>query len=630
MLRLICYMKSVYLPNKTRHNNCMKPTKKHLWLAICIYALGFSAISIYKYMHLGYNGLDLAIFTNVLENVVSGNGFWSSIQGHHYFADHFTPLLVLLLPLYYIWHSPLLLLIIQSIILALTAWPVFLLAKKIINEKWGVLLALLWLINPLLWNVNIHEWHVIPWAIPLLLFAYYYYLAKDYKKFLIFILLSLLIREDVVVVTAMFSLLALVEKRNWKWIVSPGLLATAYFAFTMWLVSSLRPGGSRFFIYYDWILTAKPLDWLAHLAGIASVEMLVGLSLAFLLLPWLKPKYLLLSLGVFLQFALTSGGGGNIATDTHYASLFLPGLIIASLHGLNKLTHTSNKLTRFLTFDARITKVGIGLCLVYLLCVLGPGYGIIMQLVHPYQAKAEKQIINSLKNQKNIAASYRYLPDFSNHEQLYPLHYILLGYQQYSSEPYIFQKPDAILLDLRDLTMYELQFLHSRYARNHYPKGYANLDKLINNGYKLETFGKNTLVWTTSNKTAGFENPYSKNELRVTQTTPINLGPLTLLEYETGPLLSIAWETSTELNDNLFLKISTDTDTYIRPVSLFHPTSEWQINTVYETTAWLPPDTTDVTIALIKITGAIELDYWRGIKQTTHPEPVSDMLTLTQ
>jgi hypothetical protein len=293
----------------------------------------------------------------------------------------------------------------------------------------------------------------------------------------------------------MFSLLALVEKRNWRWIIYPGLISTVYFAFTMKLISALRPGGSRFLTYYDWMLTGNLKDWLVHFFGLGSLEMILGLSLAFLFLPWFKPKYLLLSLGVFLQFALTSEGGGNIATDTHYASLFLPGLIIASLWSIKKLLSTNNRLIRLLRFDPLVTKLALAGCLLYLVLVLGPGYGIVKNVIATPPFRTEQKLLTKIPKGVVVAASYRYLPQLSSRPELYPLHYIMLGHQQYSSEIFTYQPPDFIILEIAELPMYELQFRRSRFGLKYYPQGYENLAQLINHGYRVKEFNSRFIIW---------------------------------------------------------------------------------------------------------------------------------------
>src|SRR4030042_6270726 len=105
--------------------------QKILWWAIIVYFVIFSAICIWKYFQFGYNGLDLAIFNQVFYNSASGNLFHFTIHPQSYLGDHFEPVLLLILPFYYFFQHPISLLVLQTLILALTAWPIYLIAKKL-------------------------------------------------------------------------------------------------------------------------------------------------------------------------------------------------------------------------------------------------------------------------------------------------------------------------------------------------------------------------------------------------------------------------------------------------------------------------------------------------------------------
>ncbi len=608
----------------------IKSPIKLLITGIATYTLLLTAICWYKYFQLGYNALDLAIFDNVFFNAISGNGFWSSIQGHHYFADHFAPLLALLLPFYALWPSPLNLLFIQSLLLGLSALPVYLLGKKIINQKWGVTLALIWLINPLLWNINLHEWHILPLAVPLLLLAYYFYLQNNFKYFLLLLIASLLIREDVVVVTALFSLLALLDKKGKKWVAAPAVLSVLYFIFTMWLISTLRPGGSRFMMYYQWIFNASPLQIIAHLLSFGNMEMVIGLLLAFLFIPLFASRYLILAAGAFLQIALVAGGGSNIITDTHYSSLFLPALIISSLWGVKKIKNKKTKLTKLLSFDPALSKAVISVSLVYLLAVLGPGYGIAKKITKPEKNKTNiKKLGLNISNQDIIASSYVYLPIFSTRQQIYPLHYLLIGYQQFSLEPFPYKLPDYFILDLEDLLAFELQLKNTYYFSSFYPQGFNNLKNILNQGYELKLFSHQFAVWQ---KNENWQNKYFEPEIKLNSTTTpafkTELIALQSYKIEDG-LLVATWRALKPIPDNLFIRLATPQISYIRPPSLFIPTSLWHTNNKsYQSLIFIPPQTKKITIEVGTIEGQLELDDWRGTKLNYQFKPISNRWTL--
>ena len=607
-------------------------SKKILIAGIVAYTTILTLISWYKYFLLGYNGLDLAIFDNIFFNAISGSGFWSSIQGHHYFADHFTPLLYLFLPFYALWPSPLNLLFVQSLLLGLSALPVYLLGKTIINQKWGVILALAWLANPLLWNINLHEWHILPLAIPLLLLVYYFYLQNDFKKFIIFIILAMLVREDVVVATIMFSLLGWLDKKGKKWIVAPAGLSLLYFIFTMTTIASLRPGGSRFLIYYQWIFESSPLQIVLHILNISNWEMALGLLLSFLFLPLFYPRYLILALGVLAQIVLVAGGSGSVIIDTHYSSLFIPALIISSIWGVKKIKNNNSKISRAVKFDLILSKVIIIACLFYLWLTLGPGYGIISRLTSPQPTKTDISKLVDIPQAATIASSYAYLPLFSTRENIYPLHYLLIGKQQFSLEPFPYKQPDYIILDLEDLIAFEIQLKNTYYFSNFYPQGYKNLENLIRQGYELITFNHQFAIWKKNQK---WKDKYFEDAGKLSDLPDyrpqFSTDKLALVSWQWNKnLLQITWQKQNTITENLFIKITGDNFSYIRPLSLFIPTSLWKNKQLYKSVIFVPPDKKDVTITIGTISGRVEIDNWRGIKINYDFTAISPDFTITK
>src|SRR3989338_2070052 len=118
----------------------IKKVKLILFLAMVLYIVGFIYFSFWKYDNFLYNGRDLAIFNQVFYNSLNSFSqgtsglFASSIQGHNFLGDHFTPIVILLLPFYYLWQSPKTLLVLQTIVLALSAVPVYLIAKFVMSS----------------------------------------------------------------------------------------------------------------------------------------------------------------------------------------------------------------------------------------------------------------------------------------------------------------------------------------------------------------------------------------------------------------------------------------------------------------------------------------------------------------
>ena len=106
-----------------------------LWLAIVIYIAIFSFLSIRRFQTLNSHYYDLGIMNQVVYNTSRGKFLQMTDQvmkkNIDRMAVHFDPILAVFAPLYYIYQGPETLLIVQTVILALGAWAVFLIAKKI-------------------------------------------------------------------------------------------------------------------------------------------------------------------------------------------------------------------------------------------------------------------------------------------------------------------------------------------------------------------------------------------------------------------------------------------------------------------------------------------------------------------
>lgn len=596
--------------------------KYTLQIGIFVYIVTLTAISWYKYLQLGYNALDLAIYNNAFFNAISGNGFWSSIQGHHYFADHFEPLLYLLLPFYWLWSSPLNLLLLQSIILASVAIPIYFIAKNVVSKKLAVLLALIWLLNPLAWNINLHEWHLLPLAIPLLLGAYYFYLKNNFKCYLIFLVLALLVREDVALAVGGFFLLSLLEKRSKRWWLTPLLGSLIYFTISNLIITYFNTNASRFSVYYEWLFTANLGQIILHFFSFGNIEMLLGLLIAFLFLPLLASRYLILALGPLIQFILGEPGGSNIIVDTHYSALFIPGLIISSIWAVKNIQNKNTKLAKWVYFDIGLTKLIVVVSLIYLVLFLGPGWGTIQHLAN-YQPWPQ-QLISQLPPQAKVVAGYKYLPWLSNRENTYAGNYIFTGKQQFSTQDYDYQTPDYLIFDPTDTVYYALQFPRSKSYHQYYPGGFQNIRKLIS-GYELKYFNHDLQIWQKSDQPTIFESvAIFQNE----NTQNHDLGNFLLSTKIENNLIKLTWQTKERVTTDYFIQITTNQQkNYLRPLLYFYPTSTWETNNFYNSLLPIMPDE-KISLQIVEITGFVGIDNWRGTEADVKITPVSEIINL--
>jgi uncharacterized membrane protein len=116
---------------------------------------------------------------------------------------HVDPLLAAFAPLWWLWPSPTMLLVVQAIVIALGALPVFWLARKHLHSQWmPALFALAYLLYaPVQW-LALDEFHAVELACPFLLYAIWYLDEERLLAALPFLGLAALTKEELPLVVA--------------------------------------------------------------------------------------------------------------------------------------------------------------------------------------------------------------------------------------------------------------------------------------------------------------------------------------------------------------------------------------------------------------------------------------------
>lgn len=143
--------------------------------------------------------LDLGMFNHALYEFshLKWNYFTTGIVNAHqnYLSDHFSPITILLSPLWYLGGSYTLV-ILQPIVFVLGAWAIFKIAIKrelSIVSQWA--LALAYLMNWSIFATLSFDFHTNSLAAVLALWAYYFFLKKELRTVAISCLLILLCKE---------------------------------------------------------------------------------------------------------------------------------------------------------------------------------------------------------------------------------------------------------------------------------------------------------------------------------------------------------------------------------------------------------------------------------------------------
>lgn len=450
------------------------------------YILLFSVFTVLKYQHFQYNALDLAILNQVFYNTSLGNFFGFTIHPHSYLGDHLELIILLLSPFYFILKSPITLLILQTIFIGLSAIPIFLLTKRVLAPRLALLMGFIFLANPFVQNMNLFEFHILPFALFFIFFAFYFFQTKKFFPFLIFFILGLLVREDVALFLVMFSVLSLLQKRSLKWMITPFVLSTSWFIAAFKLFPYFNQYQSyKFIYYYSWMgssiremiffIITHPLDIIGRVFTVYHLFLVLALFSIFIFIPLTRLRYLLFGLLPLLQILLASFAGGDLVLQTHYSTLLVATMFIALIYSLEFLLQQKNEAKCFF-WQGKMKKItqqnqsfiilALIIITLYGAITFGPLTGFFYFLSKDVSANelisSKQYYLSRVSQAEKIVATYEFLTPLSSREKIYSLHYAFLGKKQYSPEEYQLPEIDSMLIDFNDLITYQIQFSPSR------------------------------------------------------------------------------------------------------------------------------------------------------------------------
>lgn len=621
--------------------------------AIILYFIVFSYISVWKYQNFQYNSMDLAIINQAFFNSTQGDWLASSIHPPSYLGDHFTPILFLLLPIYILFQSPITILILQTAALALAAWPLYLITKKVLSKNWALFISLAWLSNPLVQNVNLFEFHFLPFAAFFIFWTFYFYQNKKFLPFILFGFLALLVREDVAFVVAMFGVLAIFDKRKIKWLVTPIILSVLYFIFAIKLSSWIAPSEQyKFLLYYSWIggswleiiknILLHPWILLPKIFSPGSIIVALGLLLPSAYLPLLKPKYLLLSSLIYLQLVI--GVGWNwlaMILYTQYSSLLLPGIFIATIFGIERLfkINFKNEIARAIFQEKKLVVMAIIGTLIYTAVLMGPLPGSVLTIAKNGQIAPETKLKNLLLAQvptnASVGATYGFLSPLSTRQNIASLNYVFLGKQQFLFDDYeLPEDTQYLLIDFQDLLTYQLQYDNNLFFKQQYNYGIKNWPNVLKNFGLIDI--KNSYGLFQKGQKNKFELIKTFDQLPKI-TFAGNLSGDASIKFigynKLGNNLQLFWRQDSPINKNYYIKLNIITDEVIRYTKIYPlgygllTSSEVKNKKIIQTNYWLefkdslPGSGYKIDIDLIEIIeGGVEIDALRGTKNVIDSE----------
>jgi uncharacterized membrane protein len=144
--------------------------------------------------------LDLGLFDNLFWNALHGVPFFApsaNSRNASYLAIHAEFLLYLFLPVYALVQRAETLLVLQAVVVASGAIPLYLVAERRLGHRPAVVVALAFLLYPPLHQPVFYDFHFLTLVTPFVFWAAYFLERKKWVPFWIFAALCMLCREDV-------------------------------------------------------------------------------------------------------------------------------------------------------------------------------------------------------------------------------------------------------------------------------------------------------------------------------------------------------------------------------------------------------------------------------------------------
>lgn len=409
---------------------------------------------------------DLGNMDQVVWNTVHGNFFQmtSPTNAVHELrsAIHADFLLLAFAPFYALWQDPRILMILQVLVDASGAWPLYWYARRRISQRAAAGAALAYLVYPsLLWSI-MFDVHAVVVATPLLLWAFWAAHERRWWIYGLTVLLALASKEEVGVTVALLGLYVAWQLRpRWiGWLTFVVGLGTSVAMLALVIPASRHASGHfalSFYSEYGSSLGQITKDVLLHpwivwpkftsLTSLGYMSLLLWPFAFVSLLGWPVLLIALPELGV----NLLSSYSNQQTIYYQYTAVITPFVLLGAVEGWRRLSRWCSRRPRILAV-ARWIIFAAFVSNIYLWSPL-PGLHYSADALNGFRPSPYRQSVASLKRlipaEDKLAVTNNIAPHFSQrpYEWAYDNHLELAdGIVILATRPF----DDATILQLKD------------------------------------------------------------------------------------------------------------------------------------------------------------------------------------
>ena len=313
--------------------------------AVLIWTWYFSVRSLNIHHALGTATYDSALYDQGMWLVSQFDAPFVTLMGRNMFGDHTSFILLFLVPLYWIAPGAWIMFTAQSAAIAAGAIPVFLYARRRLGSEWWALIAAgTYLLHPAVGWTNLENFHPDAFLGVFVGFAIYAALERRWRMYAVFVVLSLLVKEDVSLVIVPLGIWVAIRRDR-----RIGLLtvfgSVAFMAVAMFVVMRsligvptlntwrIPFGGVRGLI--DTTIT-NPTQLVEHLGSDDRPWYLVQMTAPFAWLFARLPDVALISALVMFTNILSTFWY-QYQIDYHYSLIAVPALAIGTVYAIGAL-----------------------------------------------------------------------------------------------------------------------------------------------------------------------------------------------------------------------------------------------------------------------------------------------------
>ena len=317
-----------------------------LTMGIGAYTAAFTALAVLRYRSFyAHDWQDLAGINQAMWSAAHGQWFFQTVTEQH-FMGHFQPVLALGCLPYLLAPRVTTLFLLSTLAVALGAVPVYLLGRRELGTRAGLMWALAYLLYSPLHNVTLTDFRPVVLCIPCLLAALYVFEEKRFGWYCFWCAATVLCQESLGLVVAFLGPYAMWRRRSLRWVLTPTALGVLWFAVC---TRFIMPALSRDVAYplggylYLWIgnqeagvlitkILRNPLQYALLALSPSRLELLFKAFWPLCFLPFAAPVAMLVPAASWFQLLMVHHSALH-AVRVHWLAPMIPTFFFAAIMG---------------------------------------------------------------------------------------------------------------------------------------------------------------------------------------------------------------------------------------------------------------------------------------------------------